>query len=69
VYGWAFFDPALLRAEAKRGNLRRLTDDDVRDVRRRAADGVSAELISHAYGVTKQSIYQILNGKSYADVA
>lgn len=68
VYGWRFFDPQLLREEAKRGNLRRLTDDDVRTVRRRARQGEKAGLISQAYGVTPQSIYQILNGKSYGDV-
>lgn len=52
---------------AQTGN-RQLTDDQVREIRRRARTGDPARVIAAAYGLTTTPIYHLLRGATYADV-
>lgn len=46
----------------------RLTDDDVRDIRARAAAGESKASISRSYPVTRQTVSDIVAGKMWRSV-
>jgi hypothetical protein len=46
----------------------RFTERDVRDIRGRYAEGVSGMLLAAEYGVSHQSLYSILNRKTWRHV-
>ena len=49
--------------------LRRFSDEDVREIRNRAALGASARALGAEYGVHHSTIQSIVSRKTYADVA
>jgi hypothetical protein len=49
--------------------LRKLTDEQVRDIRARRAAGEIVRTIAESHGIGHSTVQQILDGKSYADVA
>lgn len=51
-----------------RGNKRKLTANDVVEIRRALADGTSADVIATHYGITQQMVSHIQTGRAYADV-
>ena len=51
------------------GNLfAKLTDSDVRDIRRLAASGLSQEKIGRRYGVTQSTVWRVLHGRTWTHV-
>lgn len=46
----------------------RLTEDDVREIRRRASQGESKETLAEVYGVTDANVRLILRRATWADV-
>jgi DNA-binding NarL/FixJ family response regulator len=48
---------------------RNLTDDQVRDIRRLFAGGMSQSAIARKYGLSQPSIFKIVRRQSYQDVA
>jgi hypothetical protein len=50
------------------GHNAKLTDDDVREIRRLSALGLSTRKIGHRFGVSKFPVSEILRGKTWAHV-
>jgi ribosome-binding protein aMBF1 (putative translation factor) len=53
----------------KKPTLRRLTDDQVRRIRRAKADGMPTKHLADRYGVAKGVIQAICEGRTYREVA
>ena len=51
-----------------RGPLSKLSDDNVRTIRARLAEGVSSEALALVFNVSKGAIQHIKKGRSYKDV-
>ena len=51
-----------------RGVKAKLSDDDVRAIRRSLADGIGSQKLADRYGVSKGAIQHIKKGRSYRDV-
>jgi hypothetical protein len=63
--------PAEVRlARAKKGAavVKSFTDDQIRDIRSKAAAGFSYKKIIEEYGMSKSTLSYIINRKTYADV-
>jgi hypothetical protein len=56
------------RKDVRRLSMRKLTDDDVRDIRVKLSDGVLGVDLAKIYGVSKDTIYEIKRGNRYKDV-
>lgn len=51
-----------------RGPKAKLSDDDVRTIRRSLANGIGSQKLADRYGVSKGAIQHIKKGRSYRDV-
>lgn len=68
---WSHVDPHIKFIKRKRGprsNRATLTDDQVREARRRCAAGESQVDVANSLGTTRHSIHLIVSGKTYAYV-
>jgi len=70
IWGDAFFDETLMRADLRGGGHRKaFCTFDVREIRRRFDAGESAYAIAKDYDVATESVRQVALRKSYRDVA
>jgi ribosome-binding protein aMBF1 (putative translation factor) len=56
-------------APRRKPTLRRLTDDQVRRIRKAKADGMPTKHLADRYGVAKGVIQAICEGRTYREVA
>lgn len=56
------------RKEVRRLTMRKLTNDCVRDIRKRLEEGILGTILADEYGVHKETIYQIKRRDTYKDV-
>ena len=61
-------EPSLKSAETKGRGKRKLTEDDVREIRARSANGEKNGAIAKDYEVTHACVYNILKGNSWKHV-
>lgn len=64
---WAHLNEVEPPAPIRKGGTR-LTEDDVRDIRKQRKEGVDPEVVAEQYGVTKANIYAIVKRKSWKHV-
>jgi hypothetical protein len=57
------------KGRTPRNGLRKLSDEDVREIRRLRGDGMRIAHISKRFSIAKGSIANVVYGKSYRDVA
>lgn len=65
---WTHQQPNLVK-RGERHNMAKLTEDAVREIRRRRANGELLADLANAYGVTKQAIWQVVKGKHWSHVS
>lgn len=56
------------RRDTRRLTMRKFTDDEVRNIKRRLSEGERGVDIAREYDVVKDTIYQIKRGETYADI-
>lgn len=64
---WAHLNDTETPAPSRPGGTR-LTEDDVRTIRKDRAEGVSPDVLATRYGLTKANIYAIVSRKSWKHV-
>jgi hypothetical protein len=57
------------RARGERSSLSRLTEDDVREIRRLAAQGQTHRQIAPKFGINYANVHYIVQRKTWAHVA